>query len=136
MNLYDHNWPVWTYQTQSPPAKFTFDDDGRRGQAIDSLVAGGCIISGAKVKHSVIFFNTRIETRSYVKESIILPKVRIGKDCTIIKAIIEKGTVIPDGFEIGVDPEKDKERFHVTEEGIVLVTPGMMGQRLHFERED
>ncbi len=136
LNLYDHNWPVWTYQTQSPPAKFTFDDDNRRGQAIDSLVAGGCIISGAKVKHSVIFFNTHIENRSYVKESVILPKVRIGKDCTIIKAVIEKGTVIPDGFQIGVDLEKDKERFHVTDEGIVLVTPGMMGQRLHFERED
>ncbi len=136
LNLYDHEWPIWTYQTQSPPAKFIFDDDDRRGQAIDSIVSGGCIISGAKIKHSVIFFNTHIENRTYVKESVILPKVRIGKDCTIIKAIIEKGTVIPDGTQIGVDHDEDRKRFHVTDEGIVLVTPGMMNQRLHFERVD
>ena len=81
LNLYERDWPIWTYQSQSPPAKFAFDDEGRRGQAIDSLVAGGCIISGAKVKRSVIFFNTQIETGTYVKESVILPKVRIGKNC-------------------------------------------------------
>lgn len=136
LNLYNRDWPIWTYQTQSPPAKFAFDDENRRGMAIDSLVAGGCIIAGAKVKHSVIFFNTHIETHSYVKDSVILPKVHIGKHCTIRRAIIDKGTVIPDGFEIGVDLAKDRERFLVTEEGIVLVTPGMMNQRLHFEREE
>jgi glucose-1-phosphate adenylyltransferase len=135
LNLYDRDWPIWTYQSQSPPAKFTFDDEDRRGMAIDSLVAGGCIIAGAKVKHSVIFFNTLIENYSYVRDSVVLPKVRIGKNCTIRRAIIEKGTVIPDNFEIGVDAERDRERFHVTEEGVVLVTPGMLNQRLHFERE-
>ena len=136
LNLYNHDWPIWTYQSQSPPAKFAFDDEGRRGQAIDSLVAGGCIISGAKVKRSVIFFNTQIENGTLVKDSVVLPKVRIGKHCTIRNAVIDKGTVIPDNFEIGVDLEKDKERFYVSDEGIVLVTPGMMGQRLHFEREE
>jgi glucose-1-phosphate adenylyltransferase len=135
LNLYNRDWPIWTYQAQSPPAKFTFDDDERRGMAIDSLVAGGCIIAGAKVKHSVIFFNTRIEHHSYVRDSVVLPKVTIGKNCTIKRAIIEKGTVIPDNFQIGVDLEHDRERFHVTDEGIVLVTPGMLNQRLHFERE-
>jgi glucose-1-phosphate adenylyltransferase len=135
LNLYNRDWPIWTYQTQSPPAKFAFDDNDRRGQAIDSLVAGGCIISGAKVKRSVIFFNTHIETGSYIKDSVILPKIRIGKNCTIKNAIIDKGTVIPDNFEVGVDLEKDRERFLVTEEGIVLVTPGQMNQRLHFERD-
>ncbi|MGD2118476.1 MAG: glucose-1-phosphate adenylyltransferase [Chromatiales bacterium] len=135
LNLYARDWPIWTYQTQSPPAKFAFDDEGRRGMAIDSLVAGGCIISGAKVKRSLIFFNTHIETGSYVKESVILPKVHIGKNCTIKNTIIDKGTVIPDNFEIGVNPEEDRKRFLVTEEGIVLVTPGQMNQRLHFERD-
>ena len=135
LNLYRRDWPIWTYQSQSPPAKFAFDDDNRRGQAIDSLVAGGCIISGAKVKRSVIFFNTHIETGSYVKDSVVLPKVGIGKNCIIQNAVIDKGTYIPDGMEIGVDLEKDRERFVVTDEGIVLVTPGMMKQRLHFERD-
>ncbi len=135
LNLYNRDWPIWTYQAQSPPAKFTFDDDDRRGMAIDSLVAGGCIIAGAKVKHSVVFFNTQIENHSYVRDSVILPKCRIGKGCTIRRAVIDKGTVIPDGFEIGVDLERDRERFHVTDGGVVLVTPGMMNQRLHFERE-
>ncbi len=135
LNLYERDWPIWTYQSQSPPAKFAFDDEGRRGQAIDSLVAGGCIISGAKVKRSVIFFDTRIETGSYVRKSVVLPKVRIGKNCLIKNCIIDKGTVIPDGFQIGVDEEEDRKRFVVTDEGIVLVTPGMMNQRLHYERD-
>jgi len=135
LNLYERDWPIWTYQTQSPPAKFAFDDKQRRGQAIDSLVAGGCIISGARVKRSVIFFNTQIETETSVKDSIVLPKVRIGRNCTLRKCIIDKGTVIPDNFEIGVDLEEDRKRFLVTDEGIVLVTPGMMNQRLHYERD-
>ncbi|MGB5639230.1 MAG: glucose-1-phosphate adenylyltransferase, partial [Sedimenticolaceae bacterium] len=132
LNLYERDWPIWTYQTQSPPAKFAFDDEGRRGMAIDSLVAGGCIISGAKVKRSVIFFNTQIETGSYIKESVLLPKVRVGKNCLLQRCIVDKGTVIPDGFQVGVDPEEDRRRFLVTDEGIVLVTPGMMNQRLHY----
>jgi glucose-1-phosphate adenylyltransferase len=135
LNLYERDWPIWTYQTQSPPAKFAFDDEGRRGMAIDSLVAGGCIISGAKVKRSVIFFNTQIETGSYIKESVLLPKVRVGKNCLLQRCIVDKGTVIPDGFQVGVDPEEDRRRFLVTDEGIVLVTPGMMNQRLHYERD-
>lgn len=135
LNLYDRDWPIWTYQSQSPPAKFAFDDDGRRGQAIDTLVAGGCIISGAKVKRSVIFFNTRIETGSSVEDSVVLPKVHIGRNCILERCIIDKGTMIPDGMEIGVDLELDRKRFLVTEEGIVLVTPGMLNQRLHYERD-
>jgi len=135
LNLYQRDWPIWTYQSQSPPAKFAFDDDGRRGMAVDSLMAGGCIVSGAEVRRSVIFFNTHVETGSCIEDSVILPKVTIGKNCTIKRTIIDKGTLIPDGFEAGVDLEKDRERFLVTDEGIVLVTPGMLGQRLHFERD-
>jgi len=135
LNLYERDWPIWTYQAQSPPAKFAFDDDTRRGQAIDSLVAGGCIISGAKVKRSVIFFNTQIETGTYIRESVILPKVRVGRNCKLLRCIVDKGTVIPDNFQVGVDLEEDRKRFLVTDEGIVLVTPGMMNQRLHYERD-
>jgi glucose-1-phosphate adenylyltransferase len=131
LNLYDREWPIWTYQTQHPPAKFIFDDEERRGEAIDSLVSGGCILSGSRVKRSVISFATTIESYSLIKDSVILPKVHIGRNCHISRAIIDKGTVIEDGTVIGEDPKKDKERFHVTPEGIVLVTPNMLGQHLY-----
>ena len=131
LNLYSRDWPIWTYQTQHPPAKFIFDDIDVRGQAIDSLVAGGSIISGGKVKRSVIFFGVDIQRRSIVKDSVILPKVNIGENCRITRAVIDKATVIPDGTIIGEDPVEDARRFHVTESGIVLVTPEMLDQHLY-----
>ena len=131
LNLYSREWPIWTYQTQHPPAKFIFDDDDARGQAIDSLVSGGCIISGARVKRSVIFFATEIERHSVVKDSVVLPKVSIGKNCRITRAVIDKACAIPDGTVIGEDLDEDRERFYVTETGIVLVTPEMLGQHLY-----
>jgi glucose-1-phosphate adenylyltransferase len=131
LNLYDREWPIWTYQPQYPPAKFIFDDEGRRGTAIDSLIAGGCILSGARVKRSVLFFATTVESYSLIKDSVILPKVSIGSNCRITRAIIDKGCVIPDGTVIGEDPVEDAKRFHVTPEGIVLVTSGMLGQNLY-----
>jgi glucose-1-phosphate adenylyltransferase len=131
LNLYSREWPIWTYQTQHPPAKFIFDDEDARGQAIDSLVSGGCIISGARVKRSVIFFATEIERHSMVKDSVVLPKVSIGKNCRITRAIIDKACAIPDGTVIGEDLDEDRERFYVTESGIVLVTPEMLGQHLY-----
>ena len=131
LNLYDRNWPIWTYQPQYPPAKFIFDDEGRRGTAIDSLIAGGCILSGARVKRSVLFFATTVENGSIIKDSVILPKVNIGSHCRITRAIIDKGTSIPDGTIIGEDLVEDAKRFHVTPEGIVLVTSAMLGQNLY-----
>ncbi|WP_456373213.1 glucose-1-phosphate adenylyltransferase [Thiolapillus sp.] len=136
LNLYARSWPIWTYQTQHPPAKFVFDDEGRRGEAIDSLVSGGCIIAGARVKRSVIFFATRIENRSTIKDSVILPKVTIGKNCRIQNTIIDKGAYIADGTVIGENPEDDARRFHVTPNGIVLVTPEMLGQDLFMEHAE
>ena len=130
LNLYDRDWPIWTYQPQSAPAKFIFDDEGRRGMAIDSLVSAGCIISGARLKRSMVFFGCVIENFSLVKDSVILPKVSIGRNCRISRAIIDKATVIPDNTVIGENLEEDARRFHVTKEGIVLVTPEMMGQNL------
>lgn len=135
LNLYDRNWPIWTYQAQMPPAKFTFDDEGRRGEAIDSMVAGGCIISGARVKRSVIGSGGRIHSYALVKDSVLLPRVEVGRNCRIQNAVIDKGCVIPDGMIIGEDLAADNERFYVEKEsGIILVTPDMLGQQLHFTR--
>ncbi len=128
LNLYDETWPIWTWQPQSPPAKFVFDDDGRRGQAVDSMVSGGCIISGATVRKSLLFSGVRVHSYSSVEDSIVLPNVDIGRNCVLRKCILDKNCVIPEGTQIGVNPEEDKKRFHVTASGITLVTEGMLGQ--------
>jgi len=131
LNLYSREWPIWTYQTQHPPAKFIFDDEGRRGEAIDSLVSAGCILSGARVKRSIIFFATTIGSYSIVKDSVILPKVTIGENCRLRRVIIDKACNIPDGTVIGEDPEEDAKRFYVSANGIVLVTMAMLGQSIY-----
>jgi glucose-1-phosphate adenylyltransferase len=134
LNLYNHTWPIWTYQEQLPPAKFVFDDEDRRGMAVDSMVSGGCIISGALVRHSLLFSNVEVHAYSEVRDSVILPNVCIGKNCRIHKAIIDEECDIADGTEIGIDRAEDEKRFHVTEKGVVLVTPEMLGQDLHRVR--
>ncbi len=134
LNLYDDDWPIWTYQEQLPPAKFVFDDDDRRGMAVDSLVSGGCIISGAKISHSLLFSNVRVNSYSVIEDSVILPNVEIGENCIINKAVIDKGCILPAGTQIGVDLEQDRKRFTVTESNVVLVTPDMLGQNLHWSR--
>jgi glucose-1-phosphate adenylyltransferase len=137
LNLYDSNWPIWSYQPQLPPAKFVFNEESRRGMAVDSLVSGGCIISGAMVNHSLLFSGVRIEERSVVTNSVILTNVQIGRGCEIHNAIIDKNTVIPDGTRIGVDEEEDRKRFTVTDEKrIVLVTPDALGQHFHDPAAD
>ncbi len=132
LNLYDESWPIWTYQEQLPPAKFIFNDADRRGMAIDSMVSGGCIISGASIVHSLLFSNVCVDSYSKVDSSVILPDVIIGKNCTIHHAIIDKGCKIPDNMEIGVDNEADRKLFYVSENGVVLVTPEMLGQSYHY----
>jgi len=134
LNLYDDIWPIWTHQEQLPPAKFVFDDDTRRGMAVDSMVSGGCIISGSKISHSLLFSNVRVNSYSLIEDSVILPEVHIGQHCHIKNAVIDKGTEIPDGTTIGVDTEEDKLRFRVTDTGIVLVTPDMIGHKKHTLR--
>lgn len=134
LNLYDHSWPIWTYQEQLPPAKFVFDDDERRGMAVDSMVSGGCVISGAKVTNSLLFSNVRVNSYSEVTETVVLPDVNIGRNCSITKAVIDRGCDIPEGTIIGKDPDQDGERFYVSEKGVVLVTPEMLGQVIHHVR--
>jgi glucose-1-phosphate adenylyltransferase len=126
LNIYDEQWPIWTYQEQLPPAKFVFDDEDRRGCAIDSMVSGGCIISGSRVTNSLLFSQVRVHDYSTVDRSVILPRVRIGERCVIRNAIIDEGAVVPDGTTIGVDPAQDRERFYVSENGVTLVTASML----------
>ena len=135
LNLYDQTWPVYTHQIQSPPAKFVWDEDDRRGQAIQSMVSGGCVISGSNVRNSLLFSRVYVHSYSEVNESVILPDVDIGEGCRINKAIIDAGAQIAPGTVIGEDADADRERgFRVTEDGITLVTPDMLGQQLHFTR--
>ncbi|HEY8053133.1 MAG: glucose-1-phosphate adenylyltransferase [Steroidobacterales bacterium] len=126
LNIYDEDWPIWTYQVQQPPAKFILDEDGRRGTAINSMVSGGCIISGAVVRESLLFSNVRVEEGTSIQRSMILPNAAIGRGCTITRAIIDEGCEVPEGTTIGVDREADARRFHVTANGVVLVTPDML----------
>jgi glucose-1-phosphate adenylyltransferase len=126
LNVYDEEWPIWTYQLQRPPAKFILDEDGRRGMAVNSMVAGGCIISGAMVRESLLFSDVRVEERSVVQASVVLPRVSVGRDCVVQRAILDEGCVVPDGTQIGVDLAADARRFEVTGKGVVLVTPDML----------
>ncbi|MXX05139.1 MAG: glucose-1-phosphate adenylyltransferase [Gammaproteobacteria bacterium] len=129
LNLYDPNWNFWTYQEQLPPAKFVFDYDDRRGMAVDSMVSGGCIISGAVVRHSLLFSNVRVRSYSTVEDSVILPGVDIGRRCRLKNVIVDRGCWIPDGMVIGHDREQDiASGFRVSGTGKVLVTRGMLGQ--------
>ncbi|MCL2296909.1 MAG: glucose-1-phosphate adenylyltransferase [Proteobacteria bacterium] len=128
LNLYDRDWPIWTYQEQLPPAKFVFDDDGRRGQAIDSMVSGGCIISGAEVKRSLLFSSVHVHSWASVSDAVLLPGVDVGNHAVVRRCVVDKNARIPAGMKIGVDPEEDRRRFYVSPNGIVLVTAEMLGQ--------
>ncbi|KAB2926179.1 MAG: glucose-1-phosphate adenylyltransferase [Dechloromonas sp.] len=128
LNLYDKDWPIWTYQEQLPPAKFVFDDEDRRGVAIDSLISGGCIISGAKVRRSLLFSSVHVHSWASVEDSVILPGVDVARHAVLKRCVIDKRCRIPEGMQIGVDIEADRQRFHVSSGGIVLITPEMLGQ--------
>ncbi|OGT88867.1 MAG: glucose-1-phosphate adenylyltransferase [Gammaproteobacteria bacterium RIFOXYA12_FULL_61_12] len=134
LNLYDDSWPIWTHAAQLPPAKFVFDNEDRRGMAVDSMVSGGCIISGSVVRHSLLFSSVKVNSFSLVEDSVVLPEAFIGRNCRIKKAVIDRGCHVPEGTVIGEDFEDDSRRFHVTAGGVVLVTPEMLGQDLHHAR--
>ncbi|MBT8098382.1 MAG: glucose-1-phosphate adenylyltransferase, partial [Gammaproteobacteria bacterium] len=135
LNLYEKDWPIYTHQSQSPPAKFVFDDDDRRGMAVQSMVSGGCIISGSVLRGSLMFSRSRVNSYCKVTDSVILPEVDVGQNCEIHRAIIDRGAVIPKGSVIGKDHDADRKRgFRVTDSGLTLVTPEMLGQNLHHTR--
>jgi glucose-1-phosphate adenylyltransferase len=134
LNLYDTDWPIWTYQEQLPPAKFIYDDEDRLGYAVNSMVSGGCIITGGLVRHSLLFSNVRVDSNAQVVDSVILPDVVIEENCIIKRAVIDKYCRIPAGTKIGDDLAKDAQRFHVSPTGTVLVTPEMLNQVVHHVR--
>jgi glucose-1-phosphate adenylyltransferase len=125
LNLYDTHWPIWTYQSQLPPAKFVHNEPGRRGAAIESLVSGGCIVSG-EVHRSVLFSDVRVHSFSKVEWSVLLPGVQIGRHAQVNRAVIDRDCHIPDGMVIGADPVADAARFYRTDSGITLVTREML----------
>ena len=134
LNMYDRAWPIWTYQEQLPPAKFVFDDEDRRGMAVDSMVSGGCVISGAAVRRSLLYSDVRVESRSVVEDSVVLPNARIGSNVVLKRTVVDRRCEIADGTVVGVNAEDDRRRFHVTEKGVTLVTPAMLGQHLYTVR--
>ncbi len=131
LNLYDREWPIWTYQEQLPPAKFVFNDEGRTGKATDSLVSGGCLISGSCVTSSVLFSDVRVHSYCDIEGSVILPKVTVNRNVVLKNVVVDRGCIIPEGMQIGVDLKLDAKRFYVSEKGVVLVTPDMLGQDLY-----
>ena len=135
LNLYDQRWPIYTHQLQAPPAKFVHDDQDRRGAAIQSMVSGGCVVSGAEVKNSLLFSRVMVDSYSQINGAVVLPDVRIGRNCRLNRCIIDAGTDLEEGTVIGEDHDADRARgFRVTEKGITLVTPDMLGQQLHHTR--
>jgi len=130
LNLYDTRWPIWTYQSQLPPAKFVHNQEDRRGMAIESLVSGGCIVSG-KVFRSLLFSSVRVHSHSEVNWSVILPGVQVGRGVRLTRTVIDRDCVIPDGMVIGEDAEFDALHFHRSENGIVLVTREMLKKLAH-----
>ena len=129
LNLYDRKWPIWTYQEQLPPAKFVWEDQDRRGEAINSVVSGGCIISGSTLRRSLCFSNVRVHSYGLIEEAVLLPDVEIKRHCRLRKVIIDRGCVIPEGMVIGYDHDEDRRRgFRVSPKGVVLVTREMLGQ--------
>lgn len=134
LNLYDAKWPIWTFQEQLPPAKFVFDDDDRRGMALDSIVSSGCIISGATVRRSVLFNEVRVCSYSVVEDSVVLPDVVVLRHCKIKNAIIDRGCIIPEGTVIGYNHDHDRAKgFRVSEKGVTLVTRDMLGLPVGYE---
>jgi glucose-1-phosphate adenylyltransferase len=122
-NLYDPEWPLRTYQPQSPPAKFVFAEEGRRcGQALDSVISGGCIISGSRVSGSILCPNVRVHSFCDIQQTILMPGVRVGRHARIRRAIIDRDVLVPRGALIGFDEEEDRRRHTVTEGGVVVVT--------------
>lgn len=135
LDLYDTTWPIYTYQMQLPSAKFVHDTADRRGMVVNCIVSGGCIISGGKASNSLLFSNVRLRSYCNVEDSVIMPDVEIGRNCIVKRAIIDTGTILPEGTTVGVDADEDRAKgFRVTDNGITLVTPDHLGQKLHFVR--
>jgi len=134
LDLYDQDWPIWTHQEQLPPAKFVFDDEGRRGFATDSMVSGGCIVSGSTIRRSMLFSNVRVHSFGSIEDSVILPEVQVNRHVRLRRVVVDKNCVLPEGLTAGFDPVEDRKRFLVSERGITLIAPEMLGQEIFHQR--
>jgi glucose-1-phosphate adenylyltransferase len=126
LDLYDQNWPIWTFAEVTPPAKFVHNDKGRRGEAVDSLVSGGCIVSGGSVHRSLLFTGVRVHSFARVEGTVILPHAEIGRSARLTKAVIDRGVRIPEGLVVGEDPDLDTQRFRRSPNGVCLITQPMI----------
>jgi glucose-1-phosphate adenylyltransferase len=126
LDLYDQNWPIWTYGEIVPPAKFVHDEDGRRGQAISSMVSGACIVSGTEVRQSLLFTGVHAHSYGMIDQAVVLPYVQVGRYARLSRVVIDRGVVIPEGLVVGEDPELDAARFRRTPRGICLITQPMI----------
>src|SRR4051812_26531441 len=126
LDLYERSWPIWTHAEITPPAKFVHDEEGRRGEAVTSLVFGGCIISGASVRRSLLFTGGHLHSFANIENAVILPYVDVGEGARLKNVVIDRGVRIPDGLIVGEDPELDAKRFRITEQGICLITQSMI----------
>jgi glucose-1-phosphate adenylyltransferase len=131
LDIYDRDWPIWTYSEITPPAKFVHDEDGRRGSAVSSLVSGDCIISGGFLRRSLLFTGVRAHSYSTMDHAVVLPHAQIGRGARVSNVVIDRGVHIPDGLVIGEDPDLDAQRFRRTSNGICLVTRPMI-ERLTY----
>ena len=126
LDLYDQDWPIWTYGEVTPPAKFVHDIDGRRGQAVSSLVSGGCIVSGGSIKRTLLFTGVRVNSFSALDEAVVLPRVFVSRNARLSKVVIDSDVVIPEGLVVGEDPILDAKRFRRSEGGVCLITQPMI----------
>jgi glucose-1-phosphate adenylyltransferase len=126
LDLYDSSWPIWTYSELTPPAKFVHDEDGRRGTAVSSLVSGGCIVSGAAMRRSLLFTGVRCHSYAHLDGAVVLPYVEVGRSARLTNVVVDRGVKIPEGLVVGEDPELDGRRFRRTEKGICLITQPMI----------
>ena len=126
LDLYDHDWPIWTFAEITPPAKFVHDEEGRRGQAVSSLVSGGCIVSGAALRRSLLFTGVHVRSYARVESAVVLPQVVIGRSARLAKVVVDRGVKIPDGLVVGEDPDLDEKRFRRTANGVCLITQPML----------
>src|SRR5579872_3988822 len=126
LDLYDRSWPIWSYAEITPPAKFVHDEEGRRGEAVSSLVSGGCIVSGASLSRSLLFTGVRVNSFSHVTDTVVMPYVEIGRNVRLHKAVIDRGVSIPEGLVVGEDPDLDAKRFRRSADGVCLITQPML----------
>ena len=126
LDLYDHDWPIWTHSELTPPAKFIHDEDGRRGSAVSSLVSGGCIVSGSSIKKSLLFTGVHANSYSSIDGGVILPYVSIGRSARLTNVVVDRSVIIPEGLVVGEDPILDAQRFRRSEKGICLITQPMI----------